>query len=383
MMASLDGLQGLLTAPVAPGQRAVRAVIGTVRSDSEIQQLVDLISALRLPGSTFSATQLATGPAIAVGTPSGVRGVIETVDDPCGGIQRLVLSPDVPERMDTDSLAPALHVLSCSVAVAVRDGEATVISGRAGSQAIAVSSLLKTVVFLAVCQSVRDGALSWDAAVVIRADDISVLSGGLTNADVGRSLTVTELSASMLLASDNTALDVLARVVGHHVVDRTLADVLGRDNSTTATTHFRPSGDVFREAWCPAGETETQWRQRALREVAHPRGLDYFLPLAAVDRTMVRLLEEDWTPWDAHAGGADRLLYKGGSAPGVLAASWYAHREGTPVGLSLALNLPRPLVLMEELYVYECARRCAEPMGLLRQPPDAENLAPATAGTCA
>lgn len=84
---------------------------------------------------------------------------------------------------------------------------------------MAVGSAFKLAILAAVKDMVAAGQLAWDDVVTLEAGDKSLPTGMLQEWPDGSALTIESLAALMISISDNTATDVLLRVVGREVVE--------------------------------------------------------------------------------------------------------------------------------------------------------------------
>ncbi len=84
--------------------------------------------------------------------------------------------------------------------------------------ALAVGSAFKLGVLKALREQIDAGAKSWDEVGELTAADISLPSGMLQGWPVGAPMTLHTLASLMISISDNTATDVLMRIVGREAV---------------------------------------------------------------------------------------------------------------------------------------------------------------------
>lgn len=77
------------------------------------------------------------------------------------------------------------------------------------------------------------------------------------------------------------------------------------------------------------------------------------------------IIKNDWVPWD-ELKQTPAIIYKGGSAPGVLSALWSTrHIKDGELSLIFSLNRTYPLTIIEELYIFECANKLLTNIGML------------------
>ncbi|QHC55087.1 serine hydrolase [Rathayibacter tanaceti] len=240
----------------------------------------------------------------------------------------------------------------------IRDGAGL---ERAGADVVAGSSLMKLFLLDAALGAVESGEFSLATECLIRASDISYLSSGLTTAHIGRPVSIRDLCSLMILRSDNSAADILLRILGP---ERILSTAESHGLSRTINTPLLSTRDYFSRAWGagmdPAADhadIDALLRANALEEIRYTDGLDYFMTLESVDSVMRRLSERPWTPWltENRSESAPIVQFKGGSAPGVLAGSWLLVAPDSVRGLTFCLNGDQPLGAIEEVYAFTCA----------------------------
>ncbi|WP_017569535.1 serine hydrolase [Nocardiopsis halotolerans] len=339
-------------------------------TDEQLLALTDSMEGVRLSRPRILSSREAPEErvtAVAVESERGIRAdlfVAVEDDGTLGGFR--VLTP-TPEPTDARSLRSALAVLDPHAAVLVRaEGIDT-----ADTQVKAVASLVKVFVQLAVMRAVERGELHLGHRHVLGAGDISLLSAGLGPRHVGARITVAELCRLMILRSDNTAMDTLVRLVGREAVAEEMARC-GVDPSLN--TPLRTMREAAELSWGPAAGTAdpaAHWNSLTHLPRVHHLGLDYYAPLTAVASAMEQLAAMSWTPWPTGAqlppGAPIGLLYKGGNAPGVLAASWTRRSREHTGSLMFAVNTDEPLGMLEEFYAFTCAESMLTRLGLTRQ----------------
>lgn len=112
----------------------------------------------------------------------------------------------------------------------------------------------------------------------------------------------------------------------------------------------------------PTGVEATEaLRRTAAGTPVHRRGLDFYARLGSVAEAVGRVARFGWTPWSDVAAPP---LYKGGSAPGVLAASWWHPTGDDHRFLLFAVNADAPLGAVEELYAFTCAEVLLARLGI-------------------
>lgn len=230
-------------------------------------------------------------------------------------------------------------------------------------------SMFKLFLLGVVAEAVQDGDLSWDDTLTVTEELRSLPSGELQDAAEGTEVTVAEAASGMIAISDNTATDMLIDAVGREAIEEALPELgvsdpeLLRPFLTTREMFLLGWGaPQVREQWAVAG-TDTRRElltelpddleavdPAAISEPVWTDGVGWMVPaqdLCAVHAQLQQLggevreilaqnpgLEVDQEVWD-YAG------FKGGSAPGVIAGSWYLEdAAGEPVVLVIQLADP-------------------------------------------
>ncbi|WP_324650346.1 serine hydrolase [Georgenia sp. H159] len=258
--------------------------------------------------------------------------------------------PDVTSLADLDDAFADLGVDSSFL---VADGATCEpVRAREADVARPIGSIVKLYVLDAVRASVAEGTLAWDDTLTLTDDLRSLPSGILQEEPAGHEVTVREAAQLMISISDNTATDLLVDAVGRDAVLAAVERLGHHDPALLAplvTTRelfqlaFTDRG--LRERWVDADMAE---RERILtelpggavdvdpalvQEAAWPQGLDWFATAEDVCRAHVALQDAETedvgdilalNPGIEVPDGWDYVGFKGGSAPGELAGSWYA-----------------------------------------------------------
>ncbi len=259
-----------------------------------------------------------------------------------------------------------------------------------------LGSIFKLYVLGAVQQAVLDGDIAWTDQIVITDDLRSLPTGRLQEEPEGATVTVAEAAELMISISDNTATDLLIDLVGRDAVDEAVVDMGHHDPGlldpllTTRALFQVGWGDpALRREWATGDPSERRDLLTDLpggvlaieaEDVTDPvwiDGVDWFgtgLDVAAAHAALQAAATDD------PEGEVRRILainpgaavdpvdwpyvgFKGGSAPGVLALSWYMEDgEGTPSVLVLQLASEEPAATASVDYVIDVA---AQGIGLL------------------
>lgn len=266
----------------------------------------------------------------------------------------------VPEITSLPDLDDAVSGLGAEVSLLVADGATCApVHARETDVARPIGSIVKLYVLDAVRQAVADGTLAWEDTLTLTDDLRSLPSGTLQNEPAGHEVSVREAAELMISISDNTATDLLVDAVGREAVLQSVERLGHHDPSLMGP--FVTTRELFqlsftdrelRERWStgddagraqildglPDGEVVID---PALgQDVVWPDGLDWFATSEDLCRAHVALQEADdddvrgilaLNPGIEVPAGWDYVGYKGGSAPGEMAGSWYLETaDGEP-----------------------------------------------------
>ena len=220
-----------------------------------------------------------------------------------------------------------------------------------------LGSVFKLLVLGAVVDEIAAGELSWDDPVTIR-DELDSLPSGVTQIEApGSTRTVRELAEVMISISDNTATDHLLFLVGRETVEAAQARWGIEDPSlnvpfvsTKELFHLKLSEEL-RTSYVAATVDERRSILDELADVALPSideladiddvwsspieidTLEWFATPADICRVLGRLaLDPDARAILETSPGVpsaqwERVGFKGGSEPGVLAVAWVVEDE--------------------------------------------------------
>jgi hypothetical protein len=362
-------------AAVTPARRALDDVLSWLNSPSTLDAdrfsaeflasvpIDDLIGVFEELSNTWlieSVDELAENELTAIiREPMLLLEVRLTVDGD-GRISGLLFTPALEEQPESlpqvaeqvDGFGPMSAFLAAEVDDA---GVCQPIAAVRADEALPLGSVFKLYVLGAVATAVDEGTLSWEQPVVIR-DELDSLPSGITQDEpAGSTLTVEELARRMIAISDNTATDHLIDLVGRDRVEAAL-DVLGHSDPAI-TQPFLTTRELFalrsdfqlRRRYLDADERTR--RQLLAEEVTgqpvhlldweEPRDVttvEWFATPIDICQALVALDDLDA---NAELGPVreimtanedvfttdrplDRLLFKGGSEPGVLFEAWLA-----------------------------------------------------------
>lgn len=352
-------------------------------------EFIASLSVLRAEGPFEIVSYLGDGSTAEIGLQGGTgqrfRMVIGLTDQ---AISTLVLQPlrDVPEIErwpDVDAALDATGAEAHVLAARLVDGDWEPVHERGAGQAGPMGSVFKLYVLGAVQRAVLTGDISWEQSLEIDDSIRSLPTGVLQDLPSGTTVTVAEAAEKMISISDNTATDLLIRLVGRDAVEE-MADEMGHHDPAL----LRPllmTREAFRLGWTdPAlrdryGAADAAERRRmlaglpddplslddlTLTDVAWRHDIDWFatasdilrahrfLQAAAADDPTVRRILAINHGVEIDAERWPYVAYKGGSNPGVLAMSWYLEDpSGVPHGLVVQLASDDPATTADTGYV--------------------------------
>jgi hypothetical protein len=363
------------TAAVTPARRAFDDVLSWLNSPSTLDAdrfnaefldnvpIDDLISVFEELSNTWlieSVDEPAENQLTAIIREPMLLLEVRLAVDEDGRISGLLFTPALEEQPESlaqvteqvDGFGPTSAFLAAEVDDA---GVCQPVTAIREDVALPLGSVFKLYVLGAVAIAVDEGTLTWDQPVVIR-DELDSLPSGITQDEpAGSTLTVEELALRMIAISDNTATDHLIDLVGRDRVEAALA-VLGHSDPaitrpflTTREFFALKSNFQLRRRYLDADEHTR--RQLLAEEITgqpvhlldweEPRDVttvEWFATPTDICQALVALDDLDDNPalgpvreiMTANEDGfttdrqLDRLLYKGGSEPGVLFEAWLA-----------------------------------------------------------
>lgn len=285
-------------------------------------------------------------------------------------ISGLLLQPDttadVPNVSSWEDLDAGFAELGATTQVYAADvtgGTCTPVHETPESQAAPSGSVFKLIVLSAVVDAVTDGDLAWDDELTITPEAKSLPSGELQDREDGSKVTVQEAAELMIGISDNTATDLLMDAVG---AERIETAVNGISTEPERLTPLLSTQQFFLLGW-GAPEVRAQWadadptaRADLLEELpedvsglnpvavngpAWTDGVGWFLTGAEICAAHAELQEQAQTeagapvreilsgnPGLVPPSGTTYQGFKGGSAPGVLALTFYQEGEAAASG---------------------------------------------------
>lgn len=291
-------------------------------------------------------------------------------------VDRLTIAADdgVPDPATWAELLEQLTRYDAEVGLYVAridDGRCEPIAEAGSDRPTPIASTFKLWVLEAVARAVEDGTLSWNQRLTVDDDVRSLPSGTLQDQPTGHQVSLSQAAAGMIAISDNTAADMLIRAVGRDAVEATMRDT--GHSAPELNTPLLTTREFFTIGWSAGGALLEAWRAAAdagspddvaaarrnvvddvprgplsvtaddVEDPVWPDGVDWFATPGDVCRIMAALHARPADDPDGamlrtilgHNRGTDidpstwpYVAYKGGSARGVLAASWLGERAG-------------------------------------------------------
>jgi len=146
-------------------------------------------------------------------------------------------------------------------------------------------SVIKLAVMVVAFRDAEEGRLDLDARRRITPDDLRRGSGLLQTFSPGLEPTLRDLITQMIVTSDNTATDMMIRVLGLDRVNEWLAGA-----GYERTRLLRTTGDLFREVWIRADAANAAMTDREVFERGFPRDSSAFRRSFALEGDSTRWL---------------------------------------------------------------------------------------------
>lgn len=295
-------------------------------------QLREQFSAIRSQFGAFVRVDL-TGDVPRVIYERGVLNVTSLRVDAQGRVTALTITPEVTFTSLEEARA-AFAALPGQVSLLVREvGTGRTLAALNPSRPLAVGSTFKLAILGELQAQVGRGERSWTDEVTLTDADRSLPSGTLQDAPAGSRYTLRDLAARMIRDSDNTATDLLLRVVGRPGVEARLGQT-AMPNTREAFALKNPANLDLLGAYRSAG-LDREARRRVLAQAATAplpnaalfaggpvaRDVEWFVSterLCALMADVAALPETTLNPGVASPADFARVSYKGGSEGGVL-----------------------------------------------------------------
>jgi beta-lactamase class A len=333
-------LAGLLGMPVMAQEKEI-AVLKAVLAEGPLDTglfsagFLTAVPAAQLE-PVVTGIKATIGPVVAVSHVNGASYLVETathempsdiVLDGEGKISGLLFRAAVSRTASVEEILNEMAALAPQSAVLVTENGVT-LHGKDADTALAVGSAFKLGVLKALREQIDAGGKRWDEVAELTAADISLPSGMLQGWPVGAPVTLHTLASLMISISDNTATDVLMRIVGREAVE----DALGIAPALTTRELFTLKAERELMARYQAGDLAE--RRAVLVELAskplpdgskaltpHDQGAEWYVPPTALCALIEAVGDLDVTqinPGVANRADWASVSFKGGSETGVL-----------------------------------------------------------------
>ncbi|TPR12309.1 serine hydrolase [Apilactobacillus timberlakei] len=200
----------------------------------------------------------------------------------------------------------------------------------------AIASLIKLKVACSIYKMLNDEILKLNDIYIIKKEDLSCLSSGLSIDNVNKKITIKELISRLLLASDNTAMDILLKIICKKNFEKNF---------------IVPTKIMYKKSWGVNFFNQNKKMEYVMTHSVWNKGLDYFLSLNQISSLLDYLSKQTWLPWDNV--NCRKLIYKGGSSTGILSSAWLRNDQFNSKFL-FVINSKRNINILEEIYIYEC-----------------------------
>ncbi|HEC2149268.1 TPA: serine hydrolase [Staphylococcus delphini] len=343
----------------------IRKIISKKKSEKDIKNLENLIIALRVGNTKYIWNEERNEILL---HEKNISGYIKMYLDEENLLDRFFILPTIPEMMNIKDFERAIKQINVEYEIQLaRKKDLLKVQSEANRNTpLAISSMVKIIVAACIYKEISEGNIELSSTIKIKAEDISVLSAGIGKQNIGDLFTVEELLKLLLFVSDNTAMDIFIDYLGEDKIEKFLNFENSKVENKGYKFNFPLTKKIYTEAWCTESNSEQQWRNSAMKKVVWTEGLDYFIDLDYVRYSMNYLLNNSWIPWDDIQN--NNVIYKGGSAPGVLSCIWSTRNLGKEDFLQFlfVINKRAPFSLLEELYIFGCANKLLDFYGVLK-----------------
>ncbi|WP_319519229.1 serine hydrolase [uncultured Martelella sp.] len=298
-----------------------------------------------------------TGAALSVTGDQGVYTIhtetheipVQIALDENGRITGLFFSP--PEALTEGPAATlnAFEAMPGKISYLVLSEDETLFAKEADS-ALAVASAFKLGVLKVLLDDIASGTRDWQDIAILQPEDKSLPTGRLQDFPDGSPLTLHTLATLMIAESDNTATDMLMRILGPGRV----ADALGLESVLTTRAMFALKADPALAAQYAAAASPRDKAAIADRATSRPLpaiaavtgpatdGVEWHLSNAKLCALMRAVADADVfsvNPGPVRTRAWQSVAYKGGSETGVLnLTAALTGKDGRKVCVSLTIN---------------------------------------------
>lgn len=251
-----------------------------------------------------------------------------------------------------------LHAITAEVT----DGACALVDTVSPDEAAPLGSAFKLYVLATLGDAIDAGDVKWDDEVTIRDELKSIPTGTLQDRPDGDVVSVLETAQLMIAISDNTAADLLIDLLGRETIEDTLAgygnsepqlDIPFLTTREFAALKIGPGSGLRDPQWIEGDEAQRRALLAQLADITaddlpvsdwvepiDPDRVEWFaspsdLCTLAVEMTdLVSAVPEigdilEINPGiPSNDGSWDRIWFKGGSEPGLVAAWWVTEADG-------------------------------------------------------
>lgn len=326
-------LSGAPAAAQEPAQSAETAILREMLGAAPLsagQFTPDLLAQVPLPQLQAIVDQLKglMGPVTEVRIVGPGRFVVATAThempvqmtlNAAGDIMGIFFSPPADLRATAESLLPSLAVGDEYAYLVTKDGE--ILFAHNERERLAVGSAFKLGVLAVLKDAIDAGERAWDDVVTLEERDRSLPTGTIQAWPAGAPLTLHTAAAFMISQSDNTATDLLLRVVGKEAVEEKLKTTV---LSTREFFVLKQNPELrFRYSQFDASVHDDIAAAPLPAAVTEPYlfGLEWYIPLTRLCAMMDEVGGLDVmhiNPGVAQPGDWAKIAFKGGSEIGVL-----------------------------------------------------------------
>ncbi|WP_051332409.1 serine hydrolase [Cucumibacter marinus] len=302
-----------------------------------------------------------------IGEPTGIEGsdgryvvttpshemVVEIVLDQEGRIAGLLFRAPVETGGEFTAQADKLLAFGEQVHLLVtRNGE--VIHEHGANTELAVGSAFKLGVLQALTDKIEAGEHDWDEVITLTETDRSLPSGILQAYPAGSPLTIHTAASLMISQSDNTATDLLMRVVGQEPVEAALG---GQVTMRTQDLFKLKAEDDLRKRFAEGSDAEKRAVLAELQDLPlpaardvgapHEKGVEWYLSAYQLCGLIEDVRDLDLfaiNPGVADANDWAKIAFKGGSETGVLnLTTWLENEDGDGFCVAYTVNDPEAI----------------------------------------
>ncbi len=280
-----------------------------------------------------------------------------------GLISSLVLRPVTPDisYSGLDEARAAFAALPGQVNLLVQEaGKPQPLVDLNSKKLLAVGSTFKLAILGELQAQVNRGEKQWSDEITLTDADKSLPSGTLQNAPAGETYQLRDLAARMISVSDNTATDLLLKVVGRKGVEARLGQT-AMPSTREAFVLKDPANIELLRAYRSAGLDRDARREVLKKTHTLPlpnvgvfaqgkttaQDVEWFVNAQRLCRLMADVAElpETWqNPGIANPADFSDVSFKGGSEPGVLNfTTQITTKAGKTLCVSATWNRPEPL----------------------------------------